>query len=347
MLNSSPLLRVHFGGPDRPAGALAGMLRSRIDAVPEGGEIHWITYYFGNVDLARALLEAKRRGVVVRLDIEARPRRGEVNAEVLRLLDGKEGLAEDVRAIRHVLPCHVHEKLYYFSHPAPVVYLGSYNPSRGAYDSPELLGDIGDQDRGHNFLVEITAAPPVAFLRAHLHAMHHHRHGMFERFRSDLNAAYESSDLAIWLFPRRSSGVVPTALRRAAADRIRIAASHFRDGSMARLLASLAGRGVKVEILAHDTLRRMPRRVERTLRSAGIAFTRYAHAEGLPMHNKFMLLEGKSERSTLFGSFNLTKTSKWLNHEILLESHDPGLYSAFARRWNEMMAQAEAQGGSP
>ena len=341
------MTNVYFGGPDRPAGALAGLLRSRIDAVPEGGEIHWITYYFGNVDLARALLEAKRRGVDVRLDIEARPRRAEVNAEVLRLLSGKAGLAEGLRAVRHVLPCHVHEKLYFFSHPAPVVYLGSYNPSRGASDSPELLRDIGDQDRGHNFLVEIAAGPPVAFLRAHLHAMHHHRHGMLERFGSDLNAAYESSDLAIWLFPRRSSAVVLTTLRQATADRIRIAASHFRDASMARLLARLADKGAKIEILAHDTLRRVPQRVERMLRSAGIAFTRYAHPEGLPMHNKFMLLEGSRGRSILFGSFNLTRTSKWLNHEILLESHNPNLFSAFASRWDEMMAEAVAQGSSP
>jgi phosphatidylserine/phosphatidylglycerophosphate/cardiolipin synthase-like enzyme len=340
------LTKVYFGGPDRPAGALAGLLRSRIDAVPKGGEIHWLAYYFGNVDLARALLEAKRRGVDVRLDIEARSRRAEVNAEVLRLLGGEAGLAEGLRAVRHLLPCHMHEKLYFFSHPAPVVYLGSYNPSRGPHDSPELLRDIGDQDRGHNFLVEIAAAPPVAFLRAHLHAMHHHRHGILERFGSHLNAAYHSSDLVIWLFPRRSSDVVPAALRQAAADRIRIAASHFRDSSMARLLAGLAGRGVKVEILAHDTLRRMPRRVERTLRSAGIAFTRYTHTEGLPMHNKFMLLEGKSKRSTLFGSFNLTRTSRWLNHENLVQSHDADLFSAFARRWDEMIAQAAAQGRS-
>jgi phosphatidylserine/phosphatidylglycerophosphate/cardiolipin synthase-like enzyme len=341
------LTKVYFGGPDRPAGALAGLLRSRIDAVPEGGEIHWIAYYFGNVDLARALLEAKRRGVDVRLDIEARPRRPEVNTEVLRLLGGKAGLADGLRAVGHILPCHVHEKLYFFSHPAPVVYLGSYNPSRGARDSPELLGDIGDQDRGHNFLVEIAAGPPVAFLRAHLRAMHHGRHGILERFRSDLNAVYESSDLAIWHFPRRSSGVALTSLRQAAARHIRIAASHFSDASMARLLASLAGRGAFIEVLVHNTLRRVPQRVERTLRSAGIVFTRYAHPEGLPMHNKFMLLEGTTRRSVLFGSFNLTRTSSWLNHEILLQSKDPDLFSAFARRWDEMKAETAAQGGSP
>jgi phosphatidylserine/phosphatidylglycerophosphate/cardiolipin synthase-like enzyme len=341
------LTNVHFGGPDRPAGALAALLRSRIDAVPEGGEIHWTAYYFGNVDLARALLAAKRRGVHVRLDIEARPRRPEVNTEVLRLLGGKAGLADGLRAVRHVLPCHLHEKLYFFSHPAPVVYLGSYNPSRGALDSPELLGDIGDQDRGHNFLVEIEAGPAVAFVRAHLHAMHHGSHGVLERFRPDLNAAYDSSDLGIWLFPRRQSDMALTALRQAAPDRIRIATSHFRDGSIARLLASLAGKGAKVEILAHDTLRRVPQRLERTLRSAGIDFTRYSHPEGLPMHNKFMLLEGRAKRSVLFGSFNLTRTSRWLNHEILLHSYDPDLFFAFAGRWDEMMAEVAAQGGFP
>lgn len=341
-----PRPKVYFGGPDRPAGSLAGLLRSRIDAVPAGGEIHWIAYYFGNLDLARALLEAKRRGVDVRLDIEARPRRPEVNAEMVRLLGGRAGLANGFRAVSHLLPCHTHEKLYFFSHPDPVVYLGSYNPSRGTHDSPELLRDVGDQDRGHNFLVEIAAGPPVSFLRAHLYAMHHHRHGILERFKPDLNAVYDSPDLAIWHFPRRSSEVVPAALHRAAAGRIRIAASHFRDASMARLLAGLARKGAKIEVLAHDTLRRVPRRVERTLRSAEIAFTRYAHGENLPMHNKFMLLEGGDKRSVLFGSFNLTRTSKWLNHEILLESHDPDLFSDFASRWDEMMAEAAAHGGS-
>src|SRR4026207_84306 len=87
-----PRPKVYFGGPHPPAGALARLLRSRIDAVPEGGEIHWITYYFGNVDLARALLEAKRRGVEVRLDIEARPRRAGGEAEVLRLSGGGAGV---------------------------------------------------------------------------------------------------------------------------------------------------------------------------------------------------------------------------------------------------------------
>jgi phosphatidylserine/phosphatidylglycerophosphate/cardiolipin synthase-like enzyme len=115
---------------------------------------------------------------------------------------------------------------------------------------------------------------------------------------------------------------------------------------MARLLAELARKGAKIEVLAHDTLRRVPERVERTLRSAGITFIRYAHPEGLPMHNKFVLLEDKSKRSILFGSFNLTKTSKWLNHEILAQSHDPDLFSAFAGRWDEMIAEAAVQSGS-
>jgi hypothetical protein len=340
------LTNVHFGGPDRPAGTLAGLLRSRIAAVPPGGEIHWITYYFGNVDLAQALLEAKSRGVNVCLDIEARPRRAEVNAEVLRLLAGPAGLAGGLRPVSHLVPCHVHEKLYFFSHPSPVVYLGSYNPSRSARDTAELLRDIGDQDRGHNFLVEIAARPAVAFLRAHLHEMHHRRHGALERFSVHMNVPYDSPNLRIWLFPRRSSDVVLRALRLGSGGRIRIAASHFRDRSIAHLLAKLAGQGAKVEILAHDTLRRVPERVERMLRSAGAIFRRYRHPEDLPMHNKFALLEGNGKCSVLFGSLNLTRTSRWLNHEILLQSTDRDLVSAFADRWAEMTAEVSAQGGS-
>jgi len=47
-------------------------------------------------------------------------------------------------------------------------------------------------------------------------------------------------------------------------------------------------------------------------------------------------------RSALFGSFNLTLTSRWLNHEVLMLSSEPELFAAFDARWNEMMAEVES-----
>lgn len=336
-------MRVHFGGPDRPEGALAALLKSRIEAVPPDGEIHWIAYYFGNAELAQSLLDANRRGVRVSVDVDARPRRAEVNIDVLRQLRGPEGLANGVRALTHLQPCHVHEKVYFFSHPQPHVYTGSYNPSGTAGLSPELLQDIGDQDRGHNFLVEITDPAAVSFLRSHLHDMHSLPHGILERFSSRLNATYDAPELSICFFPRINSRVHVDVLRRIPFEHIRVAASHFRDRSTAHLLAKLAARGAMVEVLAHDTLRRVPAGVEQMLTAAGVRFIRYSHPEGLPMHNKFMLLEGRGEHWVLFGSFNLTRTSRWLNHELLLRSSDRDLFAAFDKRWDEMIAEVTKQ----
>lgn len=335
-------MRVHFGGPDKPAGTLARLIGSRIDLVPAGGEIHWITYYFGNEELALELLAASRRGVRVRATIDASPRRPKVNARVSRMLGGAQGLADGFVALRHLLPCHVHEKLYYFSHPRPTVFAGSFNPSRDAADPPDLVRDIGDQDRGHNFLVEITDPAAVSFLCAHMNHMHVHPHGVLEQFGEALNATFASSDLGIAFYPRRKTGIHLDALRLPGIERVRIASSHFRDRSVARQLARLAAKGVQVEVLAHATARRVPGRIERLAVSAGIGFVRYARNDDLPMHNKFMLLEGRRLRAALFGSFNLTLTSRWLNHEVLMQSGDPEVFAAFDARWHEMMAETQA-----
>ena len=61
------------------------------------------------------------------------------------------------------------------------------------------------------------------------------------------------------------------------------------------------------------------------------------------MHNKFMLLESATETSVLFGSFNLTRTSRWLNHEVLMRSGNLELVAAFSRRWHEMLAELISQ----
>ena len=336
---------MHFGGPDKPIAALGQLLNACIENVPAGGEIHWVTYYFGNLRLAQALLAASRRGVKVAVTIDADPRRPEVNRQVIELLGELGGAPKwGLRALRHVLPSHVHEKLYYFSHPRAALYVGSYNPSRSDNDPQALLDDIGDQDRGHNFLVEIDEEEVVSFLRNHIRAMHKLAHDPFERFKSHLNLEHHSAELAIWFFPRRRTSPHLEVLNERLQS-VRLAASHFRDATMAKRLAKLAAQGAQVEVLCHDSLRRVPRKIERLLSQSGVRTARYRHTDGLPMHNKFMLLETGSEASVLFGSFNLTWTSRWLNHEVLMKSSNSELVAAFATRWRQMLAEPSIKGG--
>lgn len=332
-------MRVHFGGPDKPA-ALARLLLACIENVPSGGEIHWIAYYFGNLQMAETLLAASRRGVKVAVTIDAHPRRPEVNRRVIELLRGLEGGPKwGLRSLQHMVPCHVHEKIYYFSHPRPALYVGSYNPSCNVDDASELVEDIGDQDRGHNFLAEITEESAVDFLRRHMQAMHERSHDPMERYRGHLNTEHDSPTLRIWLYPRRRTTPHIEALSDPRLKRVLIAASHFRDPTVAQKLAQLAAAGTRVEVLCHESLRRVTPTIERLLLKRGVRFMRYHDKNGLPMHNKFILLETERETSALFGSLNLTRTSRWLNHEILMKSSHPVLVAAFAERWQEMHAE--------
>jgi phosphatidylserine/phosphatidylglycerophosphate/cardiolipin synthase-like enzyme len=56
------------------------------------------------------------------------------------------------------------------------------------------------------------------------------------------------------------------------------------------------------------------------------------------MHNKFVLAEKGGQRRVIFGSFNWTIRSYWLNYEIGAISANNQLYNAFAERWEVMDA---------
>ena len=89
---------VHFGGPDRPVGHLRDLLAERIAQVPAGGSIDWVTYYFRDRRLAAALVEARERGVDVRVTLDGHPRTPHVNDAVINIL--KAGLGDRLRVVR-------------------------------------------------------------------------------------------------------------------------------------------------------------------------------------------------------------------------------------------------------
>ena len=108
---------------------------------------------------------------------------------------------------------------------------------------------------------------------------------------------------------------------------------------MAKALIGLARKCAKLEILADSTHRRVPAEIENILTKGGIRFRRVTHDEGLPMHNKFVLAEKNDHRWVIFGSFNWTTRSYWLNHEIGAISGNRQLFNAFAQRWEDLKAQ--------
>lgn len=353
-----PNAEIFFGGPDQPRGRLRDILAERVRAVPAGGAIDWVTYYFRDRRLAEELLRARGRGVEVRLTLQGAPRTAAANECVLAMLRGPQGLGAGLRVVSLPgLPAppgrawkpQLHEKLYCFSHPRPIAFVGSFNPSGDTPEErPDLISEIGDQDCGHNMLVGLAEPALLEPLVRHARRLHRQPPGLLYRFRAEANRAARGSDTEIHFLPGRRRHPVARFLDRfGAGARVRIAASHIHGRRPLAVLLGLARRGAAVTVMSEASLRRVPAAAEARLAAAGIAFQRVGHAHGAPMHLKFTLVEDGGRCWSVFGSYNWTTPSFWLNHEIAAISTAPEIFTALVERWQVLTRQADAQAGRP
>lgn len=334
---------IYFGGPDQPPGALRDLLKARVDAAPPGSEITWATYYFRDQDLANSLIAAQRRGVRVRIRVEGSPRRGKANDAVIASL--REGLGDGLRLHRSWFgAAHLHAKVYAFSGPQPEVLIGSFNPSGDAVSDPKLLADIGDQDRGQNLLVGFRDPETTRALRRQAERLWAGKGGRFGRHE---NRPVKLETARLYFFPRLRPDVVERRIARLGpGDRVQAAVSHMDGGPFARSLAAAAARGTDVELVVHETRRRVPNGVVRELDRAGARIRRYCDPQGLPMHAKFVVIDHGGARSAWFGSLNYTVTSRYLNTEILARSTDAAVVDDLEARFDEIAAEAERNAGA-
>jgi len=342
-------LQVFWGGPDCSPRRLRNILEKKIHAVPTGGEILWVTYYFRDTGLAQALLQARQRGVMVRVLLERTPRTKTANDKVKRLLAT---LGRNLRILNHTWilkrskKSRLHEKLYYFSHPAPHVLVGTFNPSGDSPEDPAIIREIGDQDRGHNLLAEISDQILVQALYTHARRLFQMLHGIWERFLPESNQIISSGKTRILFFPRENNKEFYQLFSGlGTGSKLRMAVSHLNDPEACSHFCELAQRGVDIEILTHDTERRVPAWVEREMLQNNVIFRRYTHPEGFPMHNKFILINTLGRQIVTFGSLNLSFRSLHANHELLVISESPTLYQDFSRRWAEMLEEVKIKKG--
>lgn len=351
-MSASPSVEIHFGGPDLPPRRLRDLLEERVHAVPSGGRIDWVTYYFRDRRLAAALLDAGRRGVAVNVTLEGRPRTERANDRGAAALADSGGLGDRFSTVRMwPIPTpsgklrhpHLHEKLYCFSHPEPVAFIGSFNPSGDdPEEDPAVIEEIRDQDRGHNLLVGFRDPRLVEGLLAHARWIHRTRLPGLLGSLTPANRRLRSGATELVFLPRLGRHPLLRHLGDLGSGaRVRIAGSHVKGGGVVRALSGLARRVRSVELVAEHTQRRVPTQVEEQLRSAGIDFGRWNDPEGLPMHNKFVLAEDGERRWVAFGSFNWTTRSFWINREILAISADEDLFSAFDERWKALERGAD------
>jgi phosphatidylserine/phosphatidylglycerophosphate/cardiolipin synthase-like enzyme len=342
----------HFGGPDRPHAALRNLLSDRVAAIPIGGSIDWVTYYFRDRRLASDLLAAHERGVDVRITLEGRPRRIDANDQVIRMLEGPLGRklrvyrsVVDGKPLGKLLRPRLHTKLYCFSHPHPVALIGSFNPSSDdPEEDPELINEIGDHDRGHNSLVEFNRPALVSACLAHARRLHRSSRGpapgLWNRLAPSANRAIREGGVSVYFWPRVTAHPIKHYLfGLPAGSRIRLAMSHLSGTAAERTLLRLVEQGIELEILTDQTDRRASPPLVAKLREAGARFERVVYDEWIPMHNKFALVESEIGNRVIFGSFNWSRPSQRYNQEIGVIADDPELFSAFAGRWDVLADQ--------
>ncbi|WP_156680399.1 phospholipase D-like domain-containing protein [Sphingomonas profundi] len=338
---------VYFGGPDQPVGRLRQVLLDRIRATPPGEAITWATYYFLDPELARALIAASDRGVKVILVVEGDPRLETANNQVLAMLRRHSlhgGLVvrrppgfpfEEVSGKLHI-------KIYAFSYPRPSALVGSFNPSGGGGGDAATIREIGDQDRGHNLLVEIASRPLIDRLVAHVHLLAENG-GSVDRFSIENNRIVRDRDTALYFYPRLRADIVEQAIDRLGpGDHLWAAVSHLKNETVGNLIDA-AERGATLDLIVHDTERRVPQRAIDRLTRAGVLVRRFRTADGLPMHAKFFVLEQAGRRTAYFGSLNFNRNSRLLNDELLVASTDAGLSARLLRRFVVMDREVDRQ----
>jgi hypothetical protein len=235
----------------------------------------------------------------------------------------------------------MHAKIYAFSEP-DVVWVGSFNPSGDDPEDAEIVEEIGDQDRGHNLLLGITSPRLTAALRRHVAILGRWR-PLPLKVRPHFNWSVASAGTRLYFYPRlRPSPAEGEIAQLGHGDRLRGAISHLKEGELTGQLQGAAGRGVAIELLVHDTERRVPSELVRDLSSADMRITRVGHPEALPMHAKFLLVDrgGGGESSAWLGSYNFNPKSQKKNAEILLRTSDPAVVAALGRRFDEIAAMA-------
>ena len=340
--------RAYFGGEGSADGLLRGVLLQRIRATPAGQSIDWATYYFLDPELAQALIDASHRGVHVRLVVEGDPRLEDANNTVLAMLikDGLNGgltVRPEAPFPLELIGGKLHAKIYAFSWPAPVAMVGSFNPSGGSGDDARaIMKEIGDQDRGHNMLVEITSPGLVQTLVHHIAELARNR-GQVSRFSLENRRIVQDRDTRLYFYPRFHTEIVEQALDHLGpGDRLWAAISHLK-GNAVGTLEDAAERGAKIELIVHDTERRVPQSAVDRLRAAGINIRRYHHPMGYPMHDKFFVIENDDRWVSYFGSLNFNRNSRLLNDEVLVRSTNRALARALLQRFADIDREVDAQ----
>jgi cardiolipin synthase A/B len=258
-------------------------------------------YELGRSDLVRALGEARRRGVSVRVMTDPTVGASRLSAAVLDQL----GVPERVYPVddgRHQID---HVKLLIADGEAAV---GGMNWGAHSY-------------RNHDFVLETPMSPEVD----RLVSVFEQDWSLAGGVPSPLPAATE--EVAQTTPGEEIRTMLESALSHA--GRVVLAEVYtLTDSEVIAMLAAAHRRGVTVRVLL-DPNQSYNYRAFAVLSAAGVEVRWYPIPKGALLHAKIGLFDGE----LVLGSANWTLSGLGVNHELDIETGDPGAVAAYAGRF--------------
>jgi phosphatidylserine/phosphatidylglycerophosphate/cardiolipin synthase-like enzyme len=348
-------MEVTFNRPGLSGRASERLEQRIIDLIAQaapGSEIRLSIYTFTRTQIARALLDANRRGVVVYVIADNRSLRK--RRQVLNLLRRGDGVLAGLSGCEGpcVRVCRVGCHGFHINHNKFVLFSALADGSRSVVAQTSSNFTRG-QHRHYNDLLVVKG--DGALYQTFLDYFDDLRRRRWSPgyYRQERIGA----GVVVHFFPRLfGRDPVVQALDDVQCDGggvIRLAHSRFdsfRRG-VARRLRALAADGCDVRVIVRQEPRRFSpgRAVMRQLE--GLVTELPYQGDGVTrnaIHTKLMLIKapfrGSAEpRHLVFtGSHNLSITSLRLNDEVLLRIDDESLFAAYERFWNGIVAAHES-----
>lgn len=304
--------------------AIARHIESLIDATPPGGLIRIAIYKFTSPTFANALVNAERRGVRVRLVVDAGSRGNAAYRRVAKALGTSRKRPSWIVACEHgcIGDKIMHNKFYLFSRTGPasdVVVQSSANMTTSnrvnAWNNVFTTSDPALY-RGYGDYFSALAA-------------RRHRRGHYRVSHGD--------GVTLYTFPRAGDSAGSDTLYQllghvgcSGGTAVRVATYDLTRTDIARRLWSLAHQGCDVRVVYTE----LGRRAGKLLRRSGGPRILDSHYRDTFVHSKYVLIDGsysgEDRQVVITGSPNDTTPGLRDNDEAMLAIDDPAIHARYA-----------------
>ena len=150
---------------------------------------------------------------------------------------------------------------------------------------------------------------------------------------------FTDGDTRLYAYPRiRTLIVEPIVAGLGKGDSIRAAISHLKKGPLTKGIARASRNGASIDLLVHDTERRVSPKAFEFLSESGVDIRRIVDPDDLPMHAKFILVTKNGRTTAWLGSYNFNDRSRLENAELLISTTNADIVAQLSARFDRISA---------